>query len=891
MKIAKSVPALRMTAAVAVALAGASLAVPALAETGSVQPTPAATSSPSASSGATAAPTTSPTPGSPATASPSPTSPAAPAPAAAPAPGISEDGLAEATLRDLGMTLEQFNAAGELARRAADALPSLSRLPGYVGISISNGRIIVDGQGAELQARVDALNAAGLTAVFTLAAPAAPAPAPSAADLIAASTDQLFAAYVRDVGPAGLQAVAYAGGHFVIRTGGVTAAEETPAAPATPPPAPAATATPAPTVGATNVPAGTSPALTTAAPGKISPAAFVARYKNVQLEKSAPITTEASTDYFGGQGYVTDVSTICSAGFGAYDPTGLPLILTAGHCAEDGISKTTTVEPPAAATAGGATMPLPTTRDPLGTFGFSQFGGPGNTAITGTQDSPGNIGTDIAVIQGLAAGVTPRPAATIWDNVANPAPSSVKIIGTLAPVQGQAVCHSGRTSGWKCGTVDTVGIMLIPGRTSVAPNYDNDLRAVRAFDSTTVKSAGGDSGGPWISGNFAVGTHTGAETQNGTQLRAIAATLQDAMATVPNVQLQLFLNAPQLDGTASGATLQPGTTIRGRVAAAPASAVAAGSSVRLTRDGGAPTDVPVQSDGTWSFALPATEGKYAYTAATVNGFSHSETTAFALTASALTAPAITTPAAVPTALAPAMIEGTGTPGNTVAVTGAVTGSATVAADGRWSVPFGSGPLYGKLAVSAVQTSPGHEDGPAATAVYLVQPPVPALALSLDGSTFRQDALPKTISGTGVEGASVSVSIDGVPLDAGQAGGPGVGSKAVSGSLALAVLATGGHWSVPFPTGLTTGLHTLTVSQSLDGIASAPLSSTFSISAPVAAAAAAVSPDRSAGTPVLASTGAGGLVPAAGAAAAAFLLGAGMLVLGRRRKPAAQGTAR
>jgi len=875
-----------MTAAVAVALAGASLAVPALAETGPVQPTPAATSSPTASAGATAAPTTSPAPASPSPASPTTTATAAPT--TAPAPGTSEAGLAEATLRDLGMTLEQFNAAGELARRAADALPSLSGLPGYVGISISNGRIVVDGQGAELQARVDALNAVGPTAVFTLAAPAAPEPAPSAADLIAASTDQLFAAYVRDVGPAGLQAVAYAGGHFVIRTGGVNAAEETSATPA---PAPAATGTPAPTAGATNVPAGTSPALTTAAPGKISPAAFVARYKNVQLEKSAPITTEASTDYFGGQGYVTDVSTICSAGFGAYDPTGLPLILTAGHCAEDGISKTTTVEPPAASTAGGATMPLPTTRDTLGTFGFSQFGGPGNTAITGTQDSPGNIGTDIAVIQGLTAGVTPRPAATTWDNVANPAPSSVRIIGTLAPVQGQPVCHSGRTSGWKCGTVDTVGIMLIPGRASVGPNYDNDLRAVRAFDSTTVKSAGGDSGGPWISGNFAVGTHTGAETQNGTQLRAIAATLQDAMATIPNVQLQLFLNAPQLDGTVSGATLQPGTTIRGKVAAAPASAVAPGSSVRLTRDGGASVDLPVDKDGTWSFTLPATEGKYSYTAATVNGFSHSETTTFALTASVLTAPAITTPAQVPTAAAPATIEGTGTPGNIVEVTGAVTGSATVDADGRWSVPFGSGPLYGKLAVSAVQTSPGHEDGPAATALYLVQPPVPALALSLDGATFRQDALPTTISGTGVEGASVSVSIDGVPLDAGQGGGPGVGGKAVSGSLALAVLATGGRWSVPFPTGLATGQHTLTVSQSLDGIASAPLSSTFSISAPVAAAAAAVSPGRSAGTPVLASTGAGGLVPAAGAAAAAVLLGAGMLVLGRRRKPAAQESAR
>ncbi len=875
-----------MTAAVAVALAGASLAVPALAETGSVQPTPAATSSP-ASSGATAAPTASPAPGSPATASSTTTATAT----TAPAPGISEDGLAEATLRDLGMTLEQFNAAGELARRAADALPSLSGLPGYVGISISNGRIIVDGQGAELQARVDALNAAGLTAVFTLAAPAAPAPAPSAADLIAASTDQLFAAYVRDVGPAGLQAVAYAGGHFVIRTGGVTVTEEASATPAP------ATASPTATEG----PGPASPGLTTAAPGKISPAAFVARYKNVQLEKSAPIATEASTDYFGGQGYVTDMNTICSSGFNAYDPTGLPVILTAGHCAEDGASKNTTVAPLASSEAAGMLVPLPSIREPLGTFGFSQFGGPGNTWVLdptwdmGNPGTPGNVGTDIAVIQGISPTVAAQPSVSIWrgDEVMsgdplNPGPTAVKITGITSPVSGQSVCRSGQRTGWSCGHIDEVGI-YVAGGLSYRSN-SNDVRAFKGFLSTSVSSAGGDSGGPWISGHLAVGTHSAGGVNGAGAPVAVATSLADALNYLPGVQLQLFLNAPQLDGTASGATLQPGTTIRGKVAAAPASAVASGSSVRLTRDG-ASVDLPVDKDGNWSFTLPATEGKFAYTAATVNGFSHSETTAFALTASALTAPAITTPAAVPTASAPARIEGTGTPGNTVAVTGAVTGSATVAADGRWSVPFGSGPLYGKLAVSAVQTSPGHEDGPAATAVYLVQPPVPALALSLDGSTFRQDALPKTISGTGVEGASVSVSIDGVPLDAGQGGGPGVGGKAVSGSLALAILATGGHWSVPFPTGLATGQHILTVSQSLDGIASAPLSSTFSISAPVVAAAAAVSPDRSAGTPVLASTGAGGLVPAAGAAAAAVLMGAGMLVLGRRRKPAAPESAR
>ena len=37
-----------------------------------------------------------------------------------------------------------------------------------------------------------------------------------------------------------------------------------------------------------------------AAPGKISPADFVARYANVQLEQGSPVTTEA--DVFGGEG-------------------------------------------------------------------------------------------------------------------------------------------------------------------------------------------------------------------------------------------------------------------------------------------------------------------------------------------------------------------------------------------------------------------------------------------------------------------------------------------------------------------------------------------------------------------------------------------------------------
>jgi hypothetical protein len=270
----------------------------------------------SASPEATATPAPTPAPTPTAATTPPPPSTAPPAAAAA-APAVSDAGLAEAVRRDLGLTLEEFNAAGQLARTAADAVPSLRELPGFVGISLQDGRVVVEGSGAELQARVNELNGTGTAAAFDLvapdteasaapstakasaaAAPAAPAKAPSAAELVASNTDQLFEAYVREVGPAGLQAVAYSGGRFIIRTGGTNAAEAGPSQAPGQPTAPA-----------------TAPA-SAAAAGKISPADFVARYANVQLEQGSPVTTEA--EVYGGEGYAVDRRTICSTGFGAF---------------------------------------------------------------------------------------------------------------------------------------------------------------------------------------------------------------------------------------------------------------------------------------------------------------------------------------------------------------------------------------------------------------------------------------------------------------------------------------------------------------------------------------------------------------------------------------------
>lgn len=558
--------------------------------------------------------------------------------------GPSSAGLAEALRRDLGISMAQFNAAGELGRLAAEAAPGLRTLPGFVGISLDAGTIKVQGVGPELRTKVDELNRSGhpdfvlvppmATPAPTPAAPSAaalqdtPQASPPAPVLVAGDIDQLYRAYLRDVGPQGLQAIAYTGGHFVIRTGSVNTPES-----GTQANQPEATP-------ATSGPTGT---------GKMTPAQFVALYTNVKLEKGAAVKTEG--DLLGGQGYYADNTAICSAGFSAFSPAGLPLVLTAGHCTADGLARQAAVEPPSWAPASGpgaaTPQPLPPLA-PLGTFGFSQFGGPGNSAAA----ADGSVaGTDIAVIQNIAPSVTPLPATTTWASPA--APDPVKIIGTMAPFQGQDVCRSGRTSGWKCGTVDAVGIWMMPGEKSLPPNYDNDLRPVRAFDSSTVKSKGGDSGGPWISGNFAVGTHTGAESENGVQTRAIAATLQDALAVLPGYQLELFLNKPAVTAPAAGKAYQPGQQISGQVPAAPASAVAAGSSVRITFQGKDPFEVPVDSAGTWTFTAPQDAGTLRFTAETVNGYSKSGANSFEFASAAPPVPpASPAPTAPPTAAAP-----------------------------------------------------------------------------------------------------------------------------------------------------------------------------------------------------------------------------------------------
>lgn len=553
------------------------------------------------------------------------TTPAVPSPASPagdPAPGGSEEDLAKAVLHDLGMALEQFNAAGEQGKRAAAALTTLRKVAGFESVRLDGAKILVTGTGPALDTAVDKLNEAGPGAreEFVLAPSAdlaAPATAPAAAveeqpagraaaaeagtDLHAASVEQLYRAYLREVGPVGLQAVAEVAGKFIIRTGGVNEPQSGSQPPASGGPAQVGTALVDPAGG-----------------GRLSPSEFVGQYANVVLESGEPLAPEE--DFFGGQGYRIDGDVVCSAGFGAFSAEGAPLVLTAGHCADDGAAQLAEVTLPAGEPAGGFLAEYAVTGK-LGTFGFSQFGGPGNSWVADAEN-PGTPGNDVAVIESIRPDLDPLPAATTWADGTSPGTGSVKIVGMSSPFVGQAVCRSGRTVGWSCGTVDEVGIYVVGG----GSGDPADLRSFSGFLSTSVESSGGDSGGPWISGNYAVGTHSAGNASDSPENFAVAATLQDSMSILPGVQLRVFLNKPVLSGPLPAGPIAAGQRIAGRLASAPATDVPAGTRVRVTFSGSKPFDVDADAQGNWDFSAPgAADG---FTAQAVNGFSRSGSVTF-----------------------------------------------------------------------------------------------------------------------------------------------------------------------------------------------------------------------------------------------------------------------
>lgn len=166
-------------------------------------------------------------------------------------------------------------------------------------------------------------------------------------------------------------------------------------------------------------------------------------------------------DLKGGYGYLRDPGDgylyACSIGFNV-TRNGAPGYVTAGHCGDVG-------EPvyyePSQWTLG----------PKIGTFAGSSFPDPGQT------------GNDYAWVS-VDAGHGLLPTVYGWGQ------GDVTVTGGTEAAVGAAVCRSGRTSGWRCGTIEAKNQTV---------NYSSG-ETILNLTRTTACSEGGDSGGSFITG-------------------------------------------------------------------------------------------------------------------------------------------------------------------------------------------------------------------------------------------------------------------------------------------------------------------------------------------------------------------------------------------------------
>ncbi|MFG3555314.1 ricin-type beta-trefoil lectin domain protein [Micromonospora sp. NPDC047557] len=156
-------------------------------------------------------------------------------------------------------------------------------------------------------------------------------------------------------------------------------------------------------------------------------------------------------DIRGGDQYVINGNTLCSVGFAVSGG-----FVSAGHC-------------------GGTGSP---------TLGY-------NNVAQGTFAGSSFPGNDYSWIR-TNASWTPQP----WVN--NYAGGNVLVAGSQDAPVGSSICRSGRTTGWRCGT--------LLGRDETIVYAQG---AVSGLSRSNACAEPGDSGGSWISGNQAQGVTSG----------------------------------------------------------------------------------------------------------------------------------------------------------------------------------------------------------------------------------------------------------------------------------------------------------------------------------------------------------------------------------------------
>jgi streptogrisin C len=220
-------------------------------------------------------------------------------------------------------------------------------------------------------------------------------------------------------------------------------------------------------------------------------------------------------DLVGGDAYYIDGQARCSIGFSVTKDQQQGFA-TAGHCGRPGARTTGSDE------------------SEQGTFQGSVF-----------------PGKDMAWV-GVGAGWTATPDVKAQDG------QKVQIAGSVEALTGAAVCRSGSTTGWHCGTVR---------QHDTSVSYAEGT--VDGLTETTVCAEPGDSGGPFVAGVQAQGTTSGGSgdcTGGGTTFYQPVNPLLSAFGlTLRTTAAQSAAPAPQdnaaADAWAAGRVYEAGATV------------------------------------------------------------------------------------------------------------------------------------------------------------------------------------------------------------------------------------------------------------------------------------------------------------------------------------------
>lgn len=515
-------------------------------------------------------------------------------------------------------------------------------------------------------------------------------------------------------------------------------------------------------------------------------------FDNVVLQDRGVIQALGIDDVVGGAGYIVNRASVCSTGFSGWSPAGDPVVITAGHCGTAGA----TVELSVPSEDDAPYYPSPARYAPgifdsFGEIVFSQWGGPG-----GSEGASGDLAsTDIAIIDVTNADLTMRPFVTNWSTWASEdlslSGTAVTGVGTVAV--GDSITRSGRTTGFHSGQV--IEIDAWTRVCEVVQPVPTNCHWVSGFF-TDAPSAPGDSGGAFLKGSTAVGVLSGG---NGSV--SFATNLQNGLAQTGGYTVMLDLAEPVVT---SPTVVAPGGTISGTAPAGLNLDIAQGS---------AGESFPVPASGTWSFPAPTAAGTYTYVLQVADsGFNRSESVQVQVVVDPdlLPQPDITSPGDGATVTGPSVtISGVGAPTADIALSGDVTGTAVVAADGTWSVTADA--PYGEIDVIATQTYLGNTATTALT--FTVAPALPTLTSPADGAVLT--TAPTEITGTAVDGAEIVVALDGTEIaNITVRSGASAGMTAQA---ALAATAAGQRgWTVAIPSALADGKHTITVTQAVAG---------------------------------------------------------------------------